>query len=291
MLPIPESSALSETPSSTLRIAANDLARRWRRIARTRNLFLVGWLGGITVEILWFIGTGVVYRGPLPHPASEIFLSVLVGLTACWFGSCLVLLGVGKQLEDFIGKALAHNDLNATGCWIDLVCRPPFVSGSHSNTEKWKKRREGVRVALLENLRRWPEDRIDILSAGERQMLYRALEKNDRELIAAILLALPFFGDARAFPSVRTLAQGKGAAAEDAALQQAAQVCLERLQAHIARRNSPQTLLRASKRPAAPAEELLRTVQNSVSVPAEQLLRAETPSNTNHPANSANLTS
>lgn len=277
MSPFRESPTGSNVPSSTLCASANDMARRWHAIVRTRTVFLVGWLGGIAVEILWFIGTGVMYKGPLPHPAAEIFLSVLAGLTVCWFGSCLALLWVGQHLEDFVGKALARNELSATGCWIDIVFRKPFLSGHHLNNAAGKKRLECARAALLENLRGWPEGREDILSFSERQMLYRALEKNDRDLIAAILSALPCFGDARALPSVRTLAQGKGAAAEDVDLQRAAQVCLERLQAQVARHNSPQTLLRASEVPAAPAQELLHTVEHPEAVPTEQLLRADRP--------------
>ena len=130
--------------------------------------------------------------------------------------------------------------------------------------------RESV-MACLPDMK---EGDYSLLSPQQRGILYRSLAGTDVELIRAVLWALPTLGDEQALPYLQALALGQGMLEGNEEIRRAAQECLPLLQANLARKRSPQTLLRASSVSATKSEELLHPAQDVGESEAQQLLRA-----------------
>lgn len=90
--------------------------------------------------------------------------------------------------------------------------------------------------------------------------------------IYALLAYLDRHGDSSCVPYLKRLSNGKGRAAGDMPLQQAATYCLTQVEQRLAQANSPQILLRASN-PSLTAEALLRPAPSESPSSSKEMLR------------------
>ena len=112
------------------------------------------------------------------------------------------------------------------------------------------------------------------LDNRQRYCLYRVLTRrsaDELDLQLAILEFLEIFGDVRALSEVRALAEDE---ARCPRLQTAALRCYAALQTEQAELAGRQTLLRSTRAPASPSEQLLHPAPVSPEAPQEELLRA-----------------
>lgn len=116
-----------------------------------------------------------------------------------------------------------------------------------------------------------PSGYVDI-TILERSILLEALGSNSSELVLALLRLLERIGDNRELPTVKALKNGKYGAATNTAVREVAARCGAVIEARLAEKAQPGTLLRASQ-PTGQDDTLVRPVTN---VPDEQavLLRA-----------------
>jgi hypothetical protein len=170
-----------------------------------------------------------------------------------------------------LGRALSKfGDTRAIG--------PILMAWPFSSSKRHRQEIEAVLVRLLPRLRATDTH---LLEDWERGFLHRILTGNfsagkNTELILAILKAFEQVGDGRDLPTVKKLAAGKGTAAKDARIQEAAQSCLLYLQERL--EGGPgQTLLRPADRPDSPEETLLRPARGVSEEDAPRLLRPVEP--------------
>jgi hypothetical protein len=90
----------------------------------------------------------------------------------------------------------------------------------------------------------------------------------------SVLQAFEQIGDSQVLPTVSWLAQGKGAAADNPTIQEAAQTCLTHLQEQLRRHQAPYLLLRPSSL-AESSHALLRPVVSAPDSAPHELLRAD----------------
>ncbi len=107
-----------------------------------------------------------------------------------------------------------------------------------------------------------------------RDSLFALLKRDDPDLVAAILTALPMFEDAAPLKAVTWLAEGQGAARSRPDLQALAQQILPGFQAIAQAKSHQENLLRSSTRPDDTAETALRPAVAGYSDEPETLLRA-----------------
>ncbi|HZO89504.1 MAG TPA: hypothetical protein VFB38_14345 [Chthonomonadaceae bacterium] len=84
-------------------------------------------------------------------------------------------------------------------------------------------------------------------------------------------------GDSRVLPHVEHLAKGKGFAAKDSRIQQAAEECLPFLCERIAGQDAAETLLRGSSASNPTPDQLLRPTAGAPKTEARQLLWPQAP--------------
>jgi hypothetical protein len=134
-------------------------------------------------------------------------------------------------------------------------------------------------TALIRLLPRLRASDAHLLNTEQRSYLYRALDGKNDELTLAILQALEQVGDGAAFPYVKRLAEGKGRAARNSHILEAATECLPSLWQRAANERASSELLRAGDQPDTPADILLRPAAGAADTAPQQLLRASVSDN------------
>ena len=127
--------------------------------------------------------------------------------------------------------------------------------------------------AIIRLLPKVPPELANTITPAAKAALNRALLGDEPMLIEAILKSLENIGDSSFIPNVRSLTKGKGRAAFDKQLREAALSCLSKLEGRSKYESERTTLLRASLNNSEPANVLLRAAASNSSVNAEQLLR------------------
>lgn len=181
----------------------------------------------------------------------------ILGKLLHWFGG-----GKAEQRAE-VERLAASDDVRAVGPLIDAL------KSSDRQT------RAVIENALIRLLPRLLAADSEILNVEQRNVLYRALQGMNTELILAILRAFEQVGDGNAIPYVDRLASGmgKGQVVRDKRVREAAQMCLPFLAARLSRQRGSQTLLRASSAPAPPTDNLLRA-STAPGVPLSTLRRS-----------------
>jgi hypothetical protein len=176
------------------------------------------------------------------------------------------------------GMLAEADDVRAIGPLAEALEFPP--------TELQFELRRRAQQALTRLLPRLQASDVGLLNAYQRGCLYRALGRSmqselspDDEALAfilAILKALEQVGDRKAIPAVRQLLKARPAWSGERLEQihEAAESCLQFLQARTDQEAKGQELLRASRMPGATPETLLRAAQGAGPTPPEQLLRS-----------------
>jgi hypothetical protein len=222
---------------------------------------------GVTAFIILVMAFFI--SGGVPESWFDRWQSEMVALTGCCFGAGCAMIGVMRHLHLGLRRTLQTQDTTAIGSWVEvLVPRADVWPGIHKILVCTA--RESV-IACLSDMK---EGDSSPLSLQQRGVLYRSLAGTDVELIRAVLQALPSIGDEQALPYVQALALGTGKLKGNEAIRMAAQGCLPLLQANLALKLSPQTLLRASSVSDTKSEELLHPAQDVGASEAQQLLRA-----------------
>ena len=134
--------------------------------------------------------------------------------------------------------------------------------------------RLGATAALVRILSRMQAIHVSLIDEMHRLMLYRLLETDNTELVLAILRALPQFEDGKALPYVESLAAGKGNAAKDKRVIDAACGCLQILREYAERERASKALVRAASDPDTDSQALLRASGEVTNSSPDQLLRA-----------------
>jgi len=234
-------------------------------MVRVRNTLIGCWLAGLGTEILLFPLISVPSIKPYFLPGMGV-------LTAWWFGACLAALLFNSRIEKHIQQTFRSKNLTILGCWIDTLFAPASTKGFPQARARCFAE---ARAGLLEQLPLLTEEAAYLLRASERKALYQTFQVPDEELISVVLRAVPVLGDARALPFIRHLAEGKGMAATNGQLQAEAQISLSRLQTILDLSKGSQGLLRASRAPQTPMEQLLTPAQGNHETDPKELLRAE----------------
>ena len=239
--------------------------RNWRRLVRVRNGILGVWLGGLACDILTMPLMGV-----FPSRVDQI-LGAMIVLTIIWLSGACVGVVLQLSIEKHLRATFQTQDIFNLGCWIDTL----FAQTSTKAYPQLAKYYADARAGLLEQLPQVTDESAYLLRPHERNALYKTLNGTDAELIHAVLRVVPVLGDARALPCVRHLAEGNGLAAANTDLQAEAQSALSLLQARIDNGSSAQGLLRASRHPQTPDEDLLIPARANTNAETRVLLRAE----------------
>ena len=234
--------------------------RKWRILALLRNCSLVSFL----VNLVGAVSLFAIARSSLGDWAAALSL--------CWGGSIGLMFLFQALLMRHIRRSLRIRDVTGLGCWIDLVLGPGAID---ADTRRSHACQREARAALLEQLPLLTEETAPLLRPGDRNTLYKALYKQDAELIAVVLRVVPVLSDARALPAVQYLTVGKGAAGTHPELQTEAQSTLTHLQANLALTSSSQGLLRASQPPPTPQAELLLPAHPTNETDPKELLRPD----------------
>ncbi|HZP82120.1 MAG TPA: hypothetical protein VFB21_10805 [Chthonomonadaceae bacterium] len=192
--------------------------------------------------------------GSLPPTAWPYLVSATLILLVTL---ALTLLGFSGQPSE----ALHYNDVRLVGPLAEALKWPdPHIQSIAA-------------TALTRLLPRLRASDAGLLNASQRVGLCHALEGAKPDLILAILRAFEQVGDGSAAPFVERLARGKGAAAREKRIQEAAQECLPYLQLLAAQERASQTLLRPAGIPDVPPESLLRPAASTPETDPQQLLR------------------
>lgn len=139
-----------------------------------------------------------------------------------------------------------------------------------------------VRKALLVTLSELKASDSSLLDKSKRSDLRRLLHSREKALVLAVLKALEQVGNREDVKAVERLAQGRGLAAQEKDVQEAAQHCLEFLEVEGQKRRDSQILLRPAQDDGRAADVLLRpttavsdTAPQILLRPAEQINHAE----------------
>lgn len=166
-------------------------------------------------------------------------------------------------------RAAAHSllgctDIHAVGPLADIL------------EVRHHKTRSAIEAALVRLLPQLQATDADLLNQQQRRLLHRALLRKNADLILAVLKTLEQIGDSQALPYVEKLAAGKGKAAKNSYIQEAAQACLPYLKERIEEQHTNQTLLRSANQLSTSSEGLLRPATGADETSSEQLLRSST---------------
>ena len=238
--------------------------RKWRRLVRLRTGSLLCFLVCLVGSVSMFIAASSRNKSWLDTAA------IVLGLG--WVGCMGFPFLFQALLMKHIRRTLQSRDVAGLGGWIEVVLGPYGIDGNNRRSQMCQAE---ARAALLEQLPLLTEETAPLLRPGDRNTLYRALCKQDAELIAVVLHIVPILSDARALPAVQYLADGKGAASIHPELQSEAQSTLTHLQARLALNSSSQGLLRASQPPPTPPQELLIPAHPTNETDPKELLRAD----------------
>jgi hypothetical protein len=245
--------------------------RKWRLLARLRNGSLLCFLVTLVGSVSLFLLTSPQFRNP---PLKGRWDSVAVTLGICWFVSNGLGLLFHSLLVKHVRRTLRRRDVVGLSGWINHILGP---SSPDNGTSEAQQCNAEMRTALLEQLPLLTEETTFLLYPGDRNSLYRALYKEDMEMIAVVLQVIPILGDARALRGVQYLADGKGAGAAHPELQADAQATLTRLQARLDPLRRSHGLLRASQPPQLLRQELLLPTQANNQTDPGELLRPDPP--------------
>jgi hypothetical protein len=138
---------------------------------------------------------------------------------------------------------------------------------------------QAAKTTLLRLLPQLKASDSGMLNTEQRAALNRALERENADLVIAILKALEQVGDSQALPVVQRLADGERWAAASSRIRVAAQECLPALLLRSEEERSRQTLLRASsgaETELTPSDMLLRPASGAGMTAPHELLRSTT---------------
>jgi hypothetical protein len=243
-------------------------AHFWRFSMLLRNVLIGLWAGGLAVSILSL---------PLPWTQFERFHE----FTVCfWFISGFFgLLIVCAQLQ-YVSTSLIKGRTSDVGCWVDSLAAYTFGPGTiKRGDERYAKiapQIASLKARLVETLKTLQYNDQHLLSFSQLRSLHRFLQETDKDLILAILEALPNFGKRASLKDIQSLIDRIGAEQGNEDVHEAARLCLERLQQRLAEGTNPYVLLRGSCAPIADTGELLHPTQGKTDAGPETLMRAAT---------------
>ena len=201
----------------------------------------------------------------MPHPtAGAITMFLLVVLT----GSVISMAALGQRRKRLAESITDIDDLNALPALIELLeFTKPAV-------------RNAIVPPITHLLLRLRASDAHLLGFLHRTALARALstprsQRLPASFFVSILHAFDQIGDSQALPAAAWLAQGRGVAADNPIVQEAAQTCQSHLQERIRRQQAPYLLLRPSSASEA-SYALLRPVGSAPEAAShDELLRAD----------------
>lgn len=92
-----------------------EMTRRWRRLARIRNLLIGIWLGGLACTLACLSQMFIF------HSIGNQLLDLAFALEICWIGACGALVCLFSLLKKHLEQTFLCNDITCLGCWIDTL--------------------------------------------------------------------------------------------------------------------------------------------------------------------------
>jgi hypothetical protein len=255
---------------------------------RRRRVLIRGGFGAVLFALAGAI-TMVALRYLLPENPTwvysflGVYVLLLVGIIG---GATSIRKGLSaRELRRKVETLAAENTVAASGALIDALAVDDRKTGRIA------------RQALIRLARRWTEEDVAALSASQRGRLrgivigMRSAHSGDGSLgpayrqeravlRIAICQALARTGGAEDLRALRQESNFPAVTAFGIKIRAAAREAIPLLEARVAEKNRPQTLLRAATPPSARPEELLRAAASTSNTTADQLLRAENGSST-----------
>jgi hypothetical protein len=231
-------------------------------------LVMSGMLGHAAKFIVDFSPTSFATTGQISAHSGQVAVSGLTPLLLLIGSSVFAFLTKRERIQ-LTKTLLQYEDLRAIGPLAEAL----YLQDKAVRTE--------AAASLARLLPRLREEDASLLDDHQRLLLslylgrsrWSLLEDNDA-LSLAIVEAYWHIGNGSEVPTVKRIAQGKGSAAKDARVREAAQRYVAEMQRRAELARQPETLLRASASVNANSEMLLHpAVQTPATDPAE-LLRA-----------------
>lgn len=275
--PLPRKPKMPDKPSQT-KIEHN---QRWSKSSRSLRRRLRFFLVSIGIEILSFlIIMPLLAQSPLwKSTLSHWFLGAMGVLTVCWAGAAVCGLSAAGYMTDYLRKTLKNKERTAVGCWVEILEARKIRFLDIYPSQMWlgndyKAFTKAARDAVIACLPDVTDEDASLFSEEQRRVLYCILTGADAPLILAVLQALPYVGNEQAIPYVKSLASGRSAKLNgNDQIVAGAQQCLLLLEENLAKKRTPQTLLRAADGPKTKTAELLHPTQNVGVTETQQLLR------------------
>lgn len=229
--------------------------KRWQRNSRLVNGSGIALIIAFSIA---FLADPVKYSGSVP-----------LGLVFCYIITFCIMKIAELRWGQTASGMMFFDDPRAVGPLIEVL--PLDNQIVVADAEK----------ALTRLLSRLQASDADLLTAAQRDCLYRRLKIQDieksAEFMIAALRALEQIGDAKALPSVEALAERRGNTVREIRVGEAAQHCLGFLKAKAEQKQSRDSLLRASSGLDTSAESLLRPTTESLPTDPQHLLRGSEP--------------
>lgn len=232
-------------------------------------LVMSGMLGHAAKFIVDFSPTSFAATGQTDAHSGRVTVSGLTPLLLLIGSSVFAVLTKRERIQ--LTKTLVHyEDVRAVG---------PLVEALYIVEDKAF--RSKTAAALTRLLPRLRQEDASLLDAQQRRLLsqyfgrvrWATLERND-DLSLAIVESYWRIGDGTELPAVKRLAQGKGIAAKDTRVREAAQRYVAEMQRRAEVASQPDTLLRASAIVHTNSDMLLHPADSAPATEPHELPRA-----------------